>query len=494
MVLERVTPESVGVRSEGILKFLDLIEQRGVELHGMMLLRHGKVCAEGWWKPYNANSPHMMFSFTKALTSTAIGFAWQEGDVKLTDRLCDIFPDKMPENPSENLLNCTVFDLLTMTCGHANEIRWTGPTEKDWVEMFLEHEFTYKPGEAFMYNTAGTNMLCAVLKRRTGKDLFEYLTPRLFEPLGIQNVECFRIPGSVEMGGAGSRLKTEDMARFIQFVAWRGKWDGKQLLSEEWFDMASKKQVETVSPVYDSANPDWRCGYGFQFWRCVPENVYRADGAFGQYGVVFEDKDAVLILQSASVNQQVQLTCAWEALLPAMTDEETLPESVMAHVVKHRLEKAEIVPMLSMRNPNSEAKFSGKTYTPKEKLAGLADFIGGIWIVMPQGGETKRVRIDFADDTAWLVFEQDNGDFKAEIGLCSHFTSFTLCGRTYGAVGRWRSDNRFETEIRCAEAIGGKKLIFNFADDTLVIECESTLPSSGGIADKPYEKFELIAE
>ena len=113
MILERVTPESVGIHSEGILKFIDLAESRGLELHSMMLLRHGKVCAEGWWKPYNPASPHMMFSFTKALTSTAIGFACQEGALSLDDRLSELFPDKMPENPSENLLACTVRDLLT---------------------------------------------------------------------------------------------------------------------------------------------------------------------------------------------------------------------------------------------------------------------------------------------------------------------------------------------------------------------------------------------
>ena len=337
MILERVTPESVGIHSEGILKFIDLAESRGLELHSMMLLRHGKVCAEGWWKPYNPASPHMMFSFTKALTSTAIGFACQEGALSLDDRLSELFPDKMPENPSENLLACTVRDLLTMSCGHETEINTFDVNEPDWIKNFLSHEFKYKPGTCFMYNTAGTNMLCAALKRRTGEDLFEYLTPRLFEPLGIENIECFRLPDGIEMGGAGSRLKTEDMARFILFVSRHGKWEGKQLLNAEWFDMASANQVSTISPANNADNPDWRCGYGFQFWRCVPEHVFRADGAFGQYGVVFEDKDTVLILQSSSSNQQEQLTCAWEALLPAITDEETLPESPMAHVLKKHL-------------------------------------------------------------------------------------------------------------------------------------------------------------
>lgn len=337
-------------------------------------------------------------------------------------------------------------------------------------------------------------MLCAVLKRRTGQDLFEYLTPRLFEPLGISDIECFKLPDGIEMGGAGSRLKTEDMARFIQFVAWHGKWDGKQLLNAAWFEMASARQVSNVSPAYDSENPDWRCGYGFQFWRCVPEKVFRADGAFGQYGIVFEEKDAVLILQSAAVNQQVQLTCAWEALLPALTDESCLPASDAARVLQQRLAAAELVPVLSARNPGSEKQFGDKKFIPVETMPGLADFIGGIWLVMPQGGKTEAVHVSFLEESAKLVFEQDNGVFEAEIALNGHFSSFTLCGRTYGAVGRWRSDTRFELEIRCAESAGGRRMILTFSDEKLVIESESTLPVSGGIADKPYVRVELNAE
>ena len=476
MILERVTPESVGIHSEGILKFIDLAESRGLELHSMMLLRHGKVCAEGWWKPYNPASPHMMFSFTKALTSTAIGFACQEGALSLDDRLSELFPDEMPENPSENLLACTVRDLLTMSCGHETEINTFDVNEPDWIKNFLSHEFKYKPGTCFMYNTAGTNMLCAALKRRTGENLFEYLTPRLFEPLGIENIECFRLPDGIEMGGAGSRLKTEDMARFILFVSRHGKWEGKQLLNAEWFDMASANQISTISPANNEDNPDWRCGYGFQFWRCVPEHVFRADGAFGQYGVVFEDKDTVLILQSSSSNQQEQLTCAWEALLPAITDEETQPERPLAHVLKKRLDIA------------------GKICAFREVVPGLVDFIVGVWSVAPKGCVKKTLRFEFAPEKANLVFEQDNGEFTAEIGLQSHFTSFTLGGRTYGAVGRWRSDKRFELEVRCAESAGGRRLIFTFEGDALTLETESTMAISGGIADRPYKRYTLKAE
>lgn len=165
------------------------------------------------------------------------------------------------------------------------------------------------------------------------------------------------------------------------FVSRHGKWEGKQLLNAEWFDMASANQISTISPANNADNPDWRCGYGFQFWRCVPEHVFRADGAFGQYGVVFEDKDTVLILQSSSSDQQEQLTCAWEALLPAITDEETLPESPMAHVLKKRLEKAEITPMLSSRNPWSEKRLRVRNSRLRRKFRGLSisSAVCGLW-------------------------------------------------------------------------------------------------------------------
>lgn len=492
MVFEKVTPESVGIHSKGILNFLDAVERFGVEMHSMMLLRHGKICAEGWWKPYNPFSPHMMFSFSKSLTSTAVGFARQEGKLQLEDKLCDIFPDKMPENPSENLLACTVWDLLTMSCGHETEINTFDVEAPDWITTFFAHEFKYKPGTCFMYNTAGTNLLCAALGRRTGEDLTAYLTPRLLEPLGIHGVECFTLPDGTEMGGAGYRLKTEDMARFILFVAQRGMWEGKQLLDSAWFDLATGKQVETLSPANQPGDPDWRCGYGFQFWQCVPENVVRADGAFGQFGVMFRDSDTILILQSASPHGQDQLTAAWAELLPAITNEERLPESPFSHVLKKRLEKAELTPLYPARNDESEKLFSGRPYQPESKLPGLADLIGGIWLVAPAGGTLQNISVAFEAEKAVLTATQDNGVFTLDIGLCGHFTESALNGRTYGAVGHWRSDRRFEWEVRCAESVGGRRMILNFEDDALLLESESTLAVSGGLADAGYTRYAFL--
>ncbi len=478
MELKRVRPEAVGVDPKGVLDFIDSVERRGAEMHSMMLLRHGKVCAEGWWKPYNPDSPGMMYSFTKSLTSTAIGFARQEGKLSLEDKLCEIFPDKMPKAPSENLLACTVRDLLTMSCGHDVEPPMIDPDDPDWIASFLARPFKYKPGTTFLYNSAGSNLLCAVLKRRTGEDLMAYLKPRLFEPLGMRDIECAKLPDGTEIGGAGSRICTEDMARFIQFVANRGAWEGRQLLSEEWFDLASSNQIDTVSEVYNNPNTDWRRGYGFQFWRCAPDHVFRADGMFGQYGIVFEEKDAVLVIQSAAVEPQAQLEAAWEHILPALRDEETLPESPWAYALEQRLRGAEMIPMLSDRNYGSEKKYGGVVFRPESSLPGLGDFIGGIWIVPPMGGSMRSLTLAFGREKAVLSCEEDRGTYSLDIGMNSHFALSTLHGRTYGAVGRWRSANRLEIEVRPAEALGGARWIWNLSEDGLVIESESTLSHS----------------
>ena len=229
MNLPTCTPESAGIPSASVTAMLDELYAQGIEMHSFMLLRHGKVCAQGAWKPYDMDEPHIMFSFSKSLTSTAIGFAVQEGILSLDDRLVDLFPDKAPENPSENLQKCCVRHLLMMGCGHETEIKWGPDQANDWVKDFLHHPFVYEPGSHFLYNTAGTNMLCAILRKKAGQSLTEFLGPRLFAPLGMTDIQCHTLPDGTSMGGAGCSLTIGDMARFMQFVANRGQWEGPHL-------------------------------------------------------------------------------------------------------------------------------------------------------------------------------------------------------------------------------------------------------------------------
>lgn len=269
-----------------------------------------------------------MFSFSKTLTAIAIGFAEQEGILSLDEKLVDFFSDECPAQISENLARADIRSLLTMSCGHETE----SPLREsaDWIRAFLAHEFKYTPGAMFQYNTLGTNMLAAILYRKTGCSLTQYLKPRLFDPLGMTDAFCSVMPdGVIQRGGSGFRLTLEDMMRFTQFFLQKGKWDGVQLLGEEWSARASAAQIGTVNPVFTNHDSNWRLGYGYQMRRCIPDGVYRADGAYGQFGIVIPDKDAVIVINSASTYPDDLLNIAWDTLLKGMADD-PLPEDPQA--------------------------------------------------------------------------------------------------------------------------------------------------------------------
>lgn len=484
MKFERVTPESVGIHSSAVLELLKELYRQGIEMHSFMLLRHGKVCAEGAWRPYQPQVQHIMFSFSKSLTSTAIGFAVQEGLLSLDERLIDLFPEESPENPSENLQKATVRHLLMMGCGHETEIEWGADGDPNWIKTFLHHPFVYEPGTHFMYNTAGTNLLSAIIKKKTGLTLTEFLRPRLIQPLGLSDIHCQPMSDGTEMGGAGYSLTIEDMACFVQFVANKGRWEGRQLLNEAWFDMATKKQIENRGAGW-GGDPDWQQGYCFQFWRCEPEGVFRGDGAFGQYGIVMTKQDAVLVIQSASLKLQAVLTAVWEKLLPGM-EEAPLPENQKdVHILRHRLESLTLNTMLSVRNPGAESSLNGAVYLPDGPTEAFTDLVGGIGKFTPDGGGLRSLSFAFSGTDASLRFTQENGSYELPLGMEGEFALTELDGVPYGANSRWRGPDTLEAEIRNTRMAGGKRFLFRFAGNKMTLSGVSTMPEAGGLGDPP---------
>src|SRR5699024_5989231 len=155
--------------------------------------------------------------------------------------------------------------------------------------------------------------LSAILTMKTGQTLTQLLEPRLLRPLGMsQNLRCQPLVAATEAGGYGYSLTVADMARFVQFVANAGQRAVRRLLQKEWFQMATSKQIDNPAPGLWAGDPDWHAGYGFQFWRCAGEGIFRGDGAFGQFGVVCKNQDLVVIFQSASMRLQAVLSAVWD--------------------------------------------------------------------------------------------------------------------------------------------------------------------------------------
>ncbi|QDV31548.1 Endo-1,4-beta-xylanase/feruloyl esterase precursor [Planctopirus ephydatiae] len=310
--LPRATPESQGVASAQIQKFIEAADQSINTLHSFMLIRHGKVVAECWWQPQTPTTPHVMHSLSKSFTSTAVGFAVSEGKLSVDDQVIKFFPDHLPAEISPNLKAMRVKDLLTMSTGHETEPKLIGGPGDSGIRMFLAHPVPHKPGTHFKYNTPATYMLSAIVQKVSGEKLIDYLTPRLFKPLGIENPAWSTSAEGINYGGFGLMITTEDIARFGLFTLNEGQWNGQQLLPAAWIREATSKHVSNGS----NPQSDWEQGYGYQFWRCR-HGAFRGDGKDGQFCIVLPEQDAVIAITAHTSNMQAELNVVWDHLLAA---------------------------------------------------------------------------------------------------------------------------------------------------------------------------------
>lgn len=383
--------------SKGIEAFLDAVSNsKGNELHSFMLIRHGKVIAEGNWLPYRSDYMHDVASVSKSFTSTAIGFAVTSGLLKPEDKVITFFPDELPEVVSDNLKTLTVKNLLTMSAGQETEPRVVGINNENWIKSFLAYPVSDKPGTKFLYNPMATYMLSAILQKVTGQKTSEYLNEKLFKLIGIRQADWTESPQGITSGGWGMRLKIEDMARFGLFYLQKGKWDNKQMLPESWITEASKMHImqntSLISP--QSSQSDNEQGYGYQFWRSK-HNSYRADGAYGQFIVVMPDQDAVLIIVEEANDGQAILNSAWEYLIPSM-HLERLSESADAYASLVSKQKSlTLFPL-----PKSE-----KTYSVDKSY------------VFPQNeSKISELSLKMQDSSATIRIKKDGTDFQFVFG------------------------------------------------------------------------------
>ncbi|MFZ4506345.1 MAG: serine hydrolase domain-containing protein [Fimbriimonas sp.] len=357
--LPRSSAEAQGVASQPILDFVEALAARGHEVHSFVLVRHGHVVAESWWKPYHADRRHMMFSVSKSFTAIAIGFAVQEGLLAIEDRVVSFFPDDLPDEPSLNLLTMTVRDLLMMATGHSDLPNLKA--SNSWVRQFLAHPVLERPGTRFDYNTPATYMLSAILQKQAGVTLLDFLRPRLFDPLGVENPKWQSCPSGISTGGYGLSIRTEDLAKFGQFLLQEGVWNGERLLDAHWIRQATGWQISNGT----DATYDWESGYGYQFWRCR-FGAYRADGAFGQFCIVMPEQDAVLAINSGLTDMRDVLELVWTHLLPAM-HRDALPENPeVAWNLRGRLANLEVALPTGYHNSPMEPLLATATFALAE--------------------------------------------------------------------------------------------------------------------------------
>lgn len=358
--LPRSTPEAQGIASAAVLDFVETADRNVDSMNSFMVVRHGKVIAAGWWAPYAANIPHSMYSLSKSFTSTAVGLAIAAGQFSLDDPILKFFPDKAPAEPSDYLRAMRVRDLLIMSTGHVASTLAALPKMEEDPEIsrsFLNAKVTLKPGTHFLYNTPATYMLSSIVQRTTGQKVVDYLKPRLFDPLGIENPTWDESKEGVSLGGFGLSIKTEDIARFGLMLLNKGQLNGKQLVPAEWIARATAKQTSTGS----NPTSDWEQGYGYQFWQS--RHGFRGDGAFGQFCFVLPEQDAVIAITSGSHDMQNVMNIVWDKLLPPMQASALPPNEADHNKLLARTATLQVRPQEGAAQPKLAASLSGKRYT-----------------------------------------------------------------------------------------------------------------------------------
>lgn len=302
--MELYLNESI-IKRGALARFLKSCKAQKVDIHTLMIQKDGELICRLGVPPYTCSQKRQVFSMSKSFTSTAIGFACDEGLLRVEDKVLDYFPGVSCCGDRSLWEKLTIEDLLTMQTGHILD-----PTEPvtvmtdDWAAAFFRHPLVREPGTHYVYNTAATYMLSAILTKLTGETVLDYLWPRLFEPLGIVPEGWGICPKGISHGGWGIHISSEDALKFAAFYAADGIWNGQRLLSKEWIDRATRDHRMD----YDNESPDWHAGYGYQFWRNA-RSGYRADGARGQFAIVYSKEGIVVSCFAMTDFIQNQLNC-----------------------------------------------------------------------------------------------------------------------------------------------------------------------------------------
>ncbi|MHC3470007.1 serine hydrolase domain-containing protein [Streptomyces sp. 7R007] len=405
------TPAAQGVDASGVHAFLDALEAApAIEPHSLMIMRHGRLVASGWWAPYAPDRLHLLYSLSKSFTSTALGLAVGEGLVRLDDPVISYFPEFDADITDPRSRAMLVRHVASMASGHLTET-WEQARALDAEEPvrgFLLLPPDRDPGTVFAYNQPATYTLAAILQRVTGRPLTGYLRERLLDRIGVGEVAWIRGRAGRELGFSGLHATTDAIARLGELYLRDGVWQGERLLPEGWVAEATRVHTDTADGTAEGALSDWQQGYGLQFWRS--RHGYRGDGAYGQFCLVLPEHDAVVATTAATEELQTVLDLVWEHLLPAFGPGPLVGREDEDAALRERLERLALPPAAGKPAPPERARdWAGARFTPSSGrcpdqpgLTGVAVTEGadGWGLTLTENGD--RLGLRFAPER-WLV-------------------------------------------------------------------------------------------
>lgn len=452
--LGRGLPADAGVDSRAVLDFIDRVFAHDLDLHSVMVYRHGMVVAEAWSWPYASRRPHMMHSLTKSVTACGVGAAIDEGYFGPDDAVVSFFEDELPPVVDDKLAAMTVRDLLTMQSGHAESVsgsvfRQVGTS---WIAEFFKVPVVYQPGTHFLYSSAVSFMLSAIVSRTTGESLRDFLQPRMFEPLGISGIRWGASPNGISSGGNGLTWQTADSLKLGILHLQMGAWGDRRVLPRGWVESATRAQVPAGN-------------YGYQWWVNDAAKAYYAAGAFGQYAIVFPRHDAVVAITAGVQRSSSVLDIAWDYFPEAFGAGRTEAGAAADAALRERTEHLRLLPEARSTSSPVVDAVSGQTYVMEANADGVS-----------------TVELSFVDDRLEFRLADHRGEHLVVAGLADWIEGSTsITGNKLHhqyqsddmkvvAHARWFDDRTLEMTWQFVETAWVDHVVCRFAGGRISID------------------------
>lgn len=466
---QTITPEAAGIPSTAVAAFIDLLEDKKLPMHSVLLLKGDAIIAEAYWKPFDTDFRHRMYSTSKSFVSVAIGVLVGDGALSLDDNVVDFFPEyKERFAPIHPYLEMTtVRDLLKMTsCFNAPNY----VTYDDWTEAFFQTPAAHIPGKSFRYDTLATVTLCMIVRAVSGLEFTSLLRKRLFAPAGMSaDIQCVQTPCGHDWGGSGVLCTTRDLAKFAYVCMNDGRWDGEQLIPEDYIREATARQVDNTVSVSD---PEHQHGYGYQFWRS--RFGFSCRGMGGQLAICVPDDDLVLVttadIQSVACGDRIIYDALDNHILRNASGA-PLPDNPSEHqALKAKIDGLSLRVVEGAKSSPIAGKIDGKTYLLDENDMKM-----------------KHVRFSFKGDEGVLAYENATGSHEIKFGFGkqirqefpeTHYFGRVMkrpAGRGYDchASAAWRAaDSLLLIVYATDEYFGTLRMNFVFDDDTVTVQSD----------------------
>ena len=403
-----ITPEKAGAASENIIKYIDKIESKRLATHNIIMARGNDIFFEKYWKPFNADFLHRMYSVSKSFVSLAIGILIQEGEISLDDTMAKHFSEELKNQPDKNMHNQTVRDMLMMSTAKPNR-NWFSEKPKDRVRFYFENDIkeTRPAGTVFSYDSDGSFVLCALVERITQKTLIEYLKEKLFDKIGVSDdIYCLKCPGGHSWGDSGIICKPTDLLKVARFVLDGGSFNGEQILDRKYIENAVRNQIFIN---YEDINDANTYGYGWQFWKTYEDSFY-FNGMGCQYAVCVPKKDLILIYNGDNQGKENVRQCIIDSffeLIVNTVSDNPLPENAEAYnkLVK-RTHSLELICAKGEAHSDFQEEICDKVYKLSEN---------------PMKIEYIKLEID--GNTGRLFYRNRQGEKVLHFGMCKNVIS-----------------------------------------------------------------------